>query len=136
VRVQWTVDERKLRGSDKRLVSPSFDVDFGVGSSPVTFVVMLYPRSSTFRGSESFQQTGGVGQVHLKCISELGGDIPTTIRVSIGGDQNRLLRGPFAHSFAASPLFTLPREQAQWDFGAAVKEGSASLTVSVDVALA
>jgi len=135
VRIQWTVDERKLRGSDKRLVSPSFDVDFGFGSSPMAFVAMLYPRSTTFRGSASFQQARGVGQVHLKCVSELGGDVPTTIRVSIGGDRNRLLRGPFTHSFAASPLFTLPREQAEWDFSAAVEEGSASFTVGVDVAL-
>lgn len=71
----------------------------------------------------------------MKCVSELGGDVPTTIRVSIGGDRNRLLRGPFTHSFAASPLFTLPREQAEWDFSAAVEEGSASFTVGVDVAL-
>jgi hypothetical protein len=129
------VDERKLRGSDKRLVSPLFDVDFGFGSSPMAFAVMLYPRSATFRGSASFQQARGVGQVLLKCVSELGDDVPATIRVSIGGDQDRLLRGPFTHNFAASPLFTLPREQAEWDFGAAVEEGSASVTVSVDIAL-
>jgi hypothetical protein len=135
VRTQWRVDERKLRGSDKRLLSSSFDVNFGFGSSPMAFVVMLYPRSATFRGSASFQQARGVGQVHLKCVSELGDDVPATIRVSIGGDQDRLLRGPFTHNFSASPLFTLPREQAEWDFGAAVEEGSASVTVSVDVAL-
>jgi hypothetical protein len=135
VRIQWTVEERKLRGSDKRLVSPSFDVDFGFGSRPMAFAVMLYPRSATFRGSASFQQARGVGQVHLKCVSELGDDVPATIRVSIGGDRDRLMRGPFTHNFAASPLFTLPREQAEWDFGAAVEEGSASVTVSVDVAL-
>jgi len=135
VRIQWTVDERKLRGSDRRLVSPSFDVDFGFGSSPMAFAVMLCPRIATFRGSASFQQARGVGQVHLKCVSELGDDVPATIRVSIGSDQDRLLRGPFTHNFAASPLFTLPRDQAEWDFGAAVEEVSASVTVSVDVAL-
>jgi hypothetical protein len=136
VRVQWTVAGAKLRGSDKRLVSPSFDVDLGLGSSPIVFAVMLYPRSATFRGSASFLQAGGVGHIHLKCVSELGDDVPVTIRVSIGGDQDRLSRGPFVHSFASSPLFTLPRDQAEWDFGAAVEAKSASLTLSVDVALA
>jgi hypothetical protein len=137
-RAQWTVaDGRKLRSSDKRLVSPSFDLDLGLGSGPMTFVLVLYPKSAAFKGSSSFKEAGGLGHVHLKCVSELGDDAAAVkVRLSIGRGRARQLRGPFVHSFAASPLFALPKDQAEWNFGAAVEERPASLFVSVDVALA
>jgi hypothetical protein len=136
-RAQWTVDGRKLQSSEKRLVSPSFDLDLGLGTGPAAFVLVLYPKSATFRGSSSFKQAGGLGHVHLKCVSELGDDAAAVqVRLSIGRGQARQLRGPFVHGFAASPLFALPKEQADWDFGAAIDGKPASLFVSVDVALA
>jgi len=136
-RAQWTVDGRKLRGSDKRLVSPSFDLDLGLGAGPVAFVLVLYPKSATFKGSSSFKEAGGLGHVQLKCVSELDGDAAAVkVRLSVGRGRARQLRGPFVHSFAASPLLALPKAQAEWDFGAAVEGQPASLFVSVDVALA
>jgi len=136
-RAQWTVDGRKMKSSDKRLVSPSFELDLGLGSGPMGFVLVLYPKSATFKGSSSFKEAGGLGHVHLKCVSELGDDAAAVqVRLSIGRGQARQLRGPFVHSFAGSPLFALPKDQAEWDFGAAVEEQPASLFVSVDVALA
>jgi len=136
-RAQWAVDGRKLRSSDKRLVSPSFDLDLGLGSGPVAFVLVLYPKSATFKGSSSFKEAGGLGHVHLKCVSELGDDAAAVkVRLSIGRGQARQLRGPLVHSFASSPLFALPKDQSEWDFGSAVEKQPASLFVSVDVALA
>lgn len=129
VRIHWTVDARKLRGSDKQLVSSNFDVDLGLGLGSVVFKVML----ATFGGTKPFGRTGGAGYVQVKCVSE--GDINTKIRVSIGrGDRQRPPRGPFAHSFSDSPVFTLPRQQAEWDFWGAADEQSMTLVVNVDVA--
>jgi hypothetical protein len=136
-RAQWTVDGRKIRSSDKRLVSPSFELDLGLGSGPMGFVLVLYPKSATFKGSSSFKEAEGLGHVHLQCVSELGDDAAAVkVRLSIGRGRARQLRGPFVHSFAASPLFALPKDQAEWDFGAAVEKQPANLYVSVDVALA
>lgn len=129
VRIHWTVDARKLRGSDKQLASSNFDVDLGLGLGSVVFKVML----ATFGGTQSFKKTGGVGYVQVKCASE--GDINTKIRVSIGrGDRQRPPRGPFTHSFSDSPVFTLPRQQAEWDFWDAADEQSMTLVVNVDIA--
>jgi len=123
------VDARKLRGSDKQLASSNFDVDLGPGLGSVVFKVML----ATFGGTQSFKRTGGVGYVQVKCASE--GDINTKIRVSIGrGDRQRPPRGPFTHSFSDSPVFTLPRQQAEWDFWGAADEQSMTLVVNVDIA--
>ena len=104
-------------------------MDLGLGLRSVVFKVML----ATFGGTRSFQRTGGVGYVQVKCASE--GDIDTEIRVSIGrGGRQRTPRGPFAHSFSDSPVFTLPRQQAEWDFWDAADEQSMTLVVNVDIA--
>jgi hypothetical protein len=124
-RIRWTADARKLKGSDKQLVSPPLDVDLGLGSGPVAFKIML-----TASGGSTFKKSGGVGCVQVKCCSELGEDACTKVRVSIGRDP----RGPVPHCFSSNPVFTLPKEFAEWDFRAATELQSNSLVVNVDIA--
>jgi hypothetical protein len=130
-RLRWTVDARKLNSSDKQLVSPPLDVDLGLGSGPVAFKIML----TASGGSSSFRKSRGVGCVQVKCCSELGADVCTEVRISIGREgQDSLPRGPVTHCFAASPVFTLPKKLAEWDFRAAVEQQSNSMVVNVDIA--
>jgi hypothetical protein len=126
-RIQWTVDARKLKSSNTQLVSPLLDVDLGLGSGPVAFKIMLKPAA---RGV-TFKKSRGVGCVQVKCCSELGEDACTKVRIAIGRDQPR---GPVPHCFSSNPVFSLPKELAEWDFHAAAERQSVSMVVNVDIA--
>ncbi|CAK0891968.1 unnamed protein product, partial [Prorocentrum cordatum] len=56
-RVQWSVDAKKLRGSDKQAVSPPLELSLRPGAPPATFKLLLCPS-----GGDSFRKAGGVGQ--------------------------------------------------------------------------
>lgn len=138
-RARWTLDARKLKGSDKQLVSSPFEVVLsGAGwrvSAP--FKIMVYPKSAGFKGGASFRKSGGWARVQLKCASELPDDAIVKIRVSVGrGEQIQTLRGPFLHSFSVSSVFGLPRDQADWDFSSAVDTQTTTVDVSMDIDLA
>jgi len=129
-RVQWSVEAKKLKGSEKQVVSPPLEVSLGQGAPPATFKLMLCPS-----GGDSFRKAGGVGQVQLKCCSGLseGSWLLTAISISVGsGRKAQMPRGPFMHRFGSSYVFSAPREQAVWDFGASVE--SAALAVTVEIA--
>lgn len=127
-RVRWTVESKKLRGSDKQAVSPPLEVPMQQGSAAATFKLMLCPR-----GGDSFKKADGVGQVQLKCCSDLPeGSLPlTAISIAVGAEAPR---GPFAHRFGSSSVFSVPREQSDWNFGAAVEAPAAAFTVTVEIA--
>jgi hypothetical protein len=128
-RIRWTVDARKLKGSDKKLVSPPETVDLGTSSGTAVFKVML-----TASGGSTFRRSEGLGCVQVKCVSELNGDARTKVRVSIGSEgRAQLPRGPLTHSFSSNPVFTLPAELAGWDFCSAVEQESLSMVVNVDI---
>jgi len=131
-RVEWSVDAKKLRGSEKQAVSPPLEVSLGPGAPPATFKLMLCPS-----GGDSFRKAGGVGQVQLKCCSDLPeSSWPlTAISISVGGGRAaRGPRGPFAHRFGSSSVFSAPREQADWDFGASVEAAASVVAVAVEMA--
>lgn len=128
-RIRWTVDARKLNGSDKQLVSPPLGVDLGLGSGPVTFKIIL-----TASWGSTFRKSGGIGCVQVKCCSELGEDACTKVRIAIGREERGSLpRGPVTHCFSSSPVFGLPKELAEWDFRAAAERQSNSMVVNVDI---
>jgi hypothetical protein len=130
--VQWSVDAKKLRGSDKQAVSPPLEVSLGQGAPPATFKLMLCPS-----GGDSFRKAGGVGQVQLKCCSDLPeSSWPlTAISISVGsGSKAHVQRGPFAHRFGSSSVFSAPREQADWDFVASVEPSASVVPVTVEIA--
>jgi hypothetical protein len=128
-RVQWSVEAKKLRGSDKQAVSPPFEVCLGQGAPPATFKLMLCPC-----GGDSFRKAGSVGQVQLKCCSGLpeGSWLLTAVSISVGsGRMAQTPRGPFMHRFGSSYVFSAPREQADWDFGASVESSAVAVIVEI-----
>jgi hypothetical protein len=130
-RARWSVDARKLRSSDTQTVSPPMEVSLGPGAPKAVLKLVLCPR-----GGSSFKKTGGVGQVQLKCCSDLpeGAWPPVAISVSVGsGRVSQAPRGPFVHCFGSSAVFGAPKEQADWDFEASVDDWA--FTVGVEIAL-
>jgi hypothetical protein len=135
-RVQWTVDAKKLRGSDKQVVSPPFEVALQPSGNSAAFKVMLYPKAEAgMKGGVSFRKAAGVGQVQLKCCSELPeAQRTTSVRITVGsGDKAQPSRGPFPHEFGPSSVFNAPKDQAYWDFGASVEHPALTFTVEVEL---
>jgi len=136
-RAEWTVDAKKLRGSDKQVVSPPFDVALLPGQPPCTFKLMLYPKATLgIGGGTSFRKAAGVGHIQLKCCSELPEDHPATcVRVGVGANnKTQWPRGPFKHGFGSSSVFNLPKEQADWSFTESVELQGQTLMIDVELA--
>jgi len=116
-RVLWTVYSRKLKGSNKVVVSPSFKL-FPWG----TFRMMLVPMAANDRkGGGSFKNAKGRGIVQVKCEDELDEESEVRFRISVRGSDKSgptedQPRGPVVHKFADSSICSLPREQEEWDF--------------------
>lgn len=130
-RARWRVDARRLGSSDTQVVSPPMEVSLRPGAPAAVLKLMLCPR-----GGGSFKKAGGVGQVQLKCCSDLpeGAWPPVAISVSVGsGRVSQASRGTFLHRFGSSAVFGAPREQADWDFEASVED--CVFTVTVEIAL-
>jgi hypothetical protein len=135
-RAQWTVDAKKLRGSDKQVVSPPFDVTLFPGAPPCTLKLMLYPKATPgIKGGTSFRKAAGVGHIQLKCCSELLEAHPaTSICVAVGaGSKLQSPRGPFKHGFGSSSVFNLPKEQADWNFTESVELHGQTFVVDVEL---
>jgi hypothetical protein len=139
-RVEWTVEVKKIRGSEKNIVSMPFDVVMWPGTDPVVFKLMLYPKVAAGSSGSSFRRAQGIGCVQLKCCSDIPENAKRAIAVSVsvgsmgakGGVQGA--RGPFQHRFHASSIFKLPRDQADWNFSAAVEKSRAAFVVTVEIA--
>jgi len=128
-RIRWMVDARKLKSSDKQLVSPPLNVDLGISSGPVAFKVIL-----TASEGSTFKKSRGFGCLQVKCVSELDDDGCTNVRVSIGSEGlAQLPRGPLTHCFSSNPVFTLPKELAAWNFCSAEEQQSKTMVVNVDI---
>lgn len=142
LRVVWTVDARKLKVKDKVVVSPSFDLQ--ELSLLGTFRMMMYPTQvSERKGGASFRKAKGKGSVHVKCESSLGEvhDKALALRISVhspqqeddNAQQDAPPRGLVSHNFADSGICSLPKDQAEWDFGKATDEETQTFVVSLDV---
>lgn len=134
-RTEWVVDARKLKGTDKQIVSPQFEVLVRPGAPGISFKMTLYPKSTSSKGGVSFKKSCGVGHVQLKCHTDEGdleavGD--ASLRFAVGSPPQEV-RGPFEHTFSDNVIFNLPRKHADWDFEAASDNLSLSLVVIVDI---
>lgn len=147
LKVHWRVDARKLRGSDKMAVSPSFSFMplRGLEQMPVTFKMMIYPKYvCDNKGSASFKKSQGRGRVRLKCESDVvPGATEFQFSIAVGHDHSAThgaplqpARGPVAHNFAHTAVGGLPRSEEEWDFGAATDPTSMTFLVSLAIALA
>merc|ERR1712139_536556 len=68
-RIQWTVDSRKLKSSDREAVSPTFDVSCG---GTVSFKMVLKPKvMDSNKGGACFKKSRNKGYVELRCVSDL-----------------------------------------------------------------
>jgi len=129
-RVQWVIEERKLKGQDKQAVSPAFTLDLPE-LGPTPFRLTIYPRPvSESRGGAGFRRAKGQGRVELKCEAQLpppgargakGGGV--VFRIAVGRESKaQPWRGPVRHDFSEHSCCGLPRGQEDWDFQAAVDE--------------
>lgn len=67
--VRWAIDVRKLRSSDRLLVSPQFSLP--LVSPHATFKLMILPRDPIQpKGGGSFRSSKGRGKLHWKCEDE------------------------------------------------------------------
>jgi len=134
-RTEWVVDARKLKGTDKQIVSPQFEVLLRRGAPAVSFKMTLHPKTTDAKGGVSFKKSEGVGHVQLKChtdeddLEAVGG---ASLRFAVGNPPKEI-RGPFEHTFYDNVIFNLPRNHADWNFNAASDDQSLSLVVIVDV---
>jgi len=134
-RFRWNVDARKLKSSDRRAVSPAFNVFFAgpVQFRPVQFKMLLRPRPADERkGGASFKRTGGRGCVELNCLQLVDPqDVhPVQFRVAVGAE---IARGPVRHDFSEQTQCMLPEGSDEWDFGAQVEPKGDIFTVHLEI---
>lgn len=145
--VIWTVDSKKLKGSDKVAVSPPFQV----ACLPGTFKMMLCPRTvSDRKGGASFKKAKGRGYVQIKC--EAGGNSDTlgvaSMNISVGPGRvdskwQSPLKDPVQHNFEDCGVCSLQAkteiaapesaDKDDWNFLAAVDEASQTFAVRLDL---
>lgn len=134
--IRWTVDARKLRGNDKQVVSPPFEICFGPQFPKVIFKLMIYPKASNLtRGGAAFKKSNGRGYIQLKCEGDISESIAqAAFWISIGsGDQEQPPRGPVSHNFSRGAVCGLPRSEEDWDFSVVVDHESMTFDVSLEI---
>jgi len=130
--VQWTLDAKKMRSTDRVVVSSPFMLPLGGQLLP--FRMMLVPTvlCKTGRG-HCFKKTEGRGIVQLKCdASDLPQDANTRIQYSVRVGRERF-RGPKEHDFRQAMLCGLPKDQEDWNFVEAEDIASRTFTVHLEV---
>mmetsp|Transcript_132597 Transcript_132597/g.383307 ORF Transcript_132597/g.383307 Transcript_132597/m.383307 type:complete len:431 (+) Transcript_132597:62-1354(+) len=126
LRVRWTVDARKLKGNDKTVVSPPFEIP---SKATGTFKMMINPTPSKLKGGATFRNSNGRGSVQLKC--DTASESRLRIRFSIGHGHEEP-RGPLEHNFALNGVCGLPKEVAEWDFTRVVDEAAKTFVVCLE----
>lgn len=116
--IEWSVEARKLKSSDRQIVSPAFEL----AGKPIPFKLMVFPVSSTeFSGGSSFRNAGGRGFIQLKCdgaSTELA-QFPLEVNFFIHSPQRS--RGPVRNDFFQKPMCGLPQNVSSWNLKEAVK---------------
>lgn len=126
-RVRWTVDARKLKGNDKTVVSPPFEIP---SKATGTFKMMINPAPSKLKGGATFRNSSGRGYVQLKC--DTASESTLRIRFAIGHGEEEP-RGPLEHNFAFNGVCGLPKEIAEWDFTKVVDEAAKTFVVCLEL---
>lgn len=135
----WTVDAKKLRGTDKVAVSPPFKVDGAEGNS---FKMMLYPMMvNEKKGGASFKKAKGKGFVQLKCET-VDEDTLGTVKLSASvgsGREDSAWQNPLddevRHNFGECGVCSLQpkNEDDHWNFLNAVDEPSQTFAVRLQL---
>lgn len=126
LKVHWPVDARKLRGRDKQIISPSFEIQQGL-----TFRLMVKP---TFmgekKGQASFSKARGRGSVELKFVEGAAAAPVVRFRVKVGQGEPR---GPVVGDFGRRTFCGLPKDIEEFDFQSAVDPETSTFLVSLEV---
>jgi len=136
--IHWTMDARKLKGTDRLVVSPVFKIREGHHKAH-EFKMTVYPQAvSEGKGGASFKKAGGKGSIQLKCEGEDQQINPITFKLSIGSGrrENPLLeasRGPVTCDFAVKGTVGLPKADEVWDFPAVVDRQSQTFVITLEV---
>jgi hypothetical protein len=123
--VKWNVHARRLKGTEKVLVSPSFELP----GTPGSFKIMLHATPTSAKwGGASFKNAKGKGVIDVKWVPSVPSaekepdeacDLPMAFEVSIGGrevDGPRMFPGQrVTHNFAY-PVCRVTRDNEEWDF--------------------
>eukprot|EP00932_Pfiesteria_piscicida_P017515 SRR837773.4392.p1 GENE.SRR837773.4392~~SRR837773.4392.p1 ORF type:complete len:266 (-),score=100.96 SRR837773.4392:125-856(-) len=134
LRIHYVVDARKLKANDKAVISPPFEIS---PANPGHYRIIVNPSFVKARGGATFKNSGGMGNVQLKCEDRSEGNITFTISIGDGRPgsmRTELARGPIEHSFADSSVCGLPKAQEEWDFNKVVDAASKTFSVFLDIA--
>mmetsp|Transcript_50253 Transcript_50253/g.162705 ORF Transcript_50253/g.162705 Transcript_50253/m.162705 type:complete len:429 (-) Transcript_50253:31-1317(-) len=134
LRIQYIVDARKLKANDKAVISPPFPIS---GTNPGNYRMIVNPTFVKARGGATFKNSGGLGNVQLKCEDLSEGTISFMISIGDGRPnsiRNEPARGPVDHDFADSSVCGLQKAQEEWDFNRAVDAASKTFSVFLDIA--
>jgi len=116
--IQWSVEARKLKSSDRQIVSPAFEL----AGKPIPFKIMLFPASSTeFSGGSSFRNAGGKGFIQLKCDGTSADMAEFPLEVNFFIHSPTRCRGPVRNDFFQKPMCGLPQNVSSWNLKEAVK---------------
>jgi len=125
VKVQWPVDARRLRGKDKQMISPSFEIIPGC-----SFKLMVKPKSvGDKKGQASFHRARGWGSVELKLVEGTALAPTLCFRISVGGG---LPRGPVQHDFGNCTVGGLGKSEEYFDFASSVDPHSSSFVIFLE----
>lgn len=128
-RVEWIVDARKIKGTDKVIVSPPFEVP---SLSSSIFKMMITPKLvMEGKGGASFKKSKGRGTVQLKCESQLDDGGTLAFQMSAGcGESNVLFVCQEEWNFADVPLYHC---QEECDFTKCLDVAKRSFSVILEV---
>jgi len=132
IAVQWIVDAKKTRSTDRVVVSSPFMLPLGGQLLP--FRMMLVPTAvCKRRGGHCFKRAQGRGSVQLKCeASDFPPDDNTRIQYAVRVGFGRL-RGPKEHDFRQAMVCGSPRNEEDWNFAEAEDMASRTFTVHLEV---
>lgn len=121
---EWVIDARKLRGSDKQIVSSCFEL-----GSEGSFRLLIKPKVYGERkGQASFQRAKGRGSIELKCDTATGAG-KLRVQIFIGDVE---LSAPVTHDFGEKSTVSLITEDADFNLASAVDKESSSLIIRLE----
>jgi len=136
--INWTVDARKLKGTDRLVVSPVFKIMEGHLKAH-EFKMTVYPQAvSEGKGGASFKKAGGKGIIQLKCEGEGQQINPISFKLSAGSGrpENPLLeaaRGPVTCDFTQKGICGLSVADEVWNFPAVVDTRTQTFVITLEV---
>lgn len=123
-RIQWKIDAKKLKATDREHVSPAFEVEFL--TKKVLFKLVLRPKVvHEARGGASFKKAKGLGCLELRCLERLDAGVHpmVTFRLTVLPSpyeetprETIEFRGPVVHDFSSRSTTYLPKDQDEWNF--------------------